>query len=373
MIAIFIKKLYRKSVINDSILVRMTKALAGIIKKTYGSEKYGSDKDIKKCYIRKVWMDVIITIVVFILAPLCIFNLDDMVMFIGYGLIAFYIFYIYHSIKEYKYLRLFNKVNLNIDYLYHGMYEYVDREDTSEIMMKLANLSQGFKNSVAKQIEAEKLQVELITNVSHDLKTPLTSIISYVDLLSKEELPAVASDYVKILIDKSDRLKSIVSDVFDLAKAASGEEIEMESLDGMILVNQVLSDMDDAIKASGREIKLKADIETAPITGNGQKLYRVFQNVIGNALKYSMPGTRIFVNANIYGNDFVFIIKNVSEFEIDFTEEEILSRFVRGDKARHSEGNGLGLSIAKSFTEQCGGSFAVSLDDDMFKVIIRLR
>lgn len=373
MIAIFIKKLYRKSVINDSILVRMTKALAGIIKKTYGSEKYGSDKDIKKCYIRKVWMDVIITIVVFILVPLCIFNLDDMVMFIGYGLIAFYIFYIYHSIKEYKYLRLFNKVNLNIDYLYHGMYEYVDREDTSEIMMKLANLSQGFKNSVAKQIEAEKLQVELITNVSHDLKTPLTSIISYVDLLSKEELPAVASDYVKILIDKSDRLKSIVSDVFDLAKAASGEEIEMESLDGMILVNQVLSDMDDAIKASGREIKLKADIETAPITGNGQKLYRVFQNVIGNALKYSMPGTRIFVNANMYGNDFVFTIKNVSEFEIDFTEEEILSRFVRGDKARHSEGNGLGLSIAKSFTEQCGGSFAVSLDDDMFKVIIRLR
>ena len=183
----------------------------------------------------------------------------------------------------------------------------------------------------------------------------------------------MASDYVKILIDKSDRLKSIVSDVFDLAKAASGEEIEMESLDGMILVNQVLSDMDDAIKASGREIKLKADIETAPITGNGQKLYRVFQNVIGNALKYSMPGTRIFVNANMYGNDFVFTIKNVSEFEIDFTEEEILSRFVRGDKARHSEGNGLGLSIAKSFTEQCGGSFAVSLDDDMFKVIIRLR
>jgi signal transduction histidine kinase len=86
-----------------------------------------------------------------------------------------------------------------------------------------------------------------------------------------------------------------------------------------------------------------------------------------------MPGTRIFVNANMYGNDFVFTIKNVSEFEIDFTEEEILSRFVRGDKARHSEGNGLGLSIAKSFTEQCGGSFAVSLDDDMFKVIIRLR
>ena len=295
------------------------------------------------------------------------------IRYIGFGLIVFYIFYIYHSIKEYKYLRLFNKVNLNIDYIYNGMYEYVDKEDASEIMMKLANLSQGFKNSVAKQIEAEKLQIELITNVSHDLKTPLTSIISYVDLLSKEELPAVAADYVKILVNKSDRLKSIVADVFDLAKAASGEEIELESLDGMILINQVLSDMGDAIAESGREIKLKSDVEAAPITGNGQKLYRVFQNVIGNALKYSMPGTRIFINTSMFGNEFVFIIKNVSEFEIDFTEEEILSRFVRGDKARHSEGNGLGLSIAKSFTEQCGGSFGVSIDDDMFKVIIKLR
>lgn len=370
MLAIYIKKLYRKCVIKDSILVKIGKYIIKVFKETYGSEKYGSDKDIKKRYVRKIWMDVIVTIIVFVTSYVC--NVRDIAI-MGFMLIAFYIYYIYHSIKEYKYLRLFNKVNLNIDYLYNGMYEYVDREDTSEIMMKLANLSMGFKQSVAKQIEAEKLQIELITNVSHDLKTPLTSIISYVDLLSKEELPAVASDYVKILVDKSDRLKSIVSDVFDLAKAASGEEIELESLDGIILVNQVLSDMEDAIKSSGREIKLKTDIETAPITGNGQKLYRVFQNVIGNALKYSMPGTRIFVNANMFGNEFVFTIKNVSEFEIDFTEEEILSRFVRGDKARHSEGNGLGLSIAKSFTEQCGGSFAVSLDDDMFKVIIKLK
>ena len=186
-------------------------------------------------------------------------------------------------------------------------------------------------------------------------------------------MPAVAADYVKILEDKSDRLKSIVSDVFDLAKASSGEEVQLESLDGMVLVNQVLSDMDDAIKESGRDIKIKSDSENAPITANGQKLYRVFQNVIGNALKYSMPGTRIYINTFMESNTFVFTIKNVSEYEIDFTEEEILSRFVRGDKSRHSDGNGLGLSIAKSFTEQCGGSFAVKLDDDMFKVIIKLR
>lgn len=370
MISIFVKKLYRGCVLADSLIVKCARKAYAIAKKTYNKENYGSSKDINKLYIRKVCMDIAVTV----MCGFSIFymwnNWEGDLALIG---IAVYIFYIYKSIKEYKYLRLFNKVNQNIDYIYNGWYEYVDRTSRSEIVMKLSNLSEGFERSVAKQIEAEKLQVELITNVSHDLKTPLTSVISYVDLLSKEELPPVASDYVKILVDKSDRLKDIVSDVFDLAKAASGEEIQMENLDGIILVNQVISDMSDAIADSEREIKLKIESDAAPITANGQKLYRVFQNVIDNALKYSMPGTRIFINAFMEGNEFVFTIKNVSEFEIDFTEEEILSRFVRGDKSRNSEGNGLGLSIAKSFTEQCGGRFAVEIDDDMFKVIIRLR
>lgn len=369
-ISVFVKKLYRGCVLADSFIVKYASKICVIAKKTYNKENYGSSKDIKKLYIRKVCMDIAVTV-------MCGFSMFYMWNNWEYDLaligIAVYIFYIYKSIKEYKYLRLFNKVNQNIDYIYNGWYEYVDRTGRSEIMMKLSNLSEGFERSVAKQIEAEKLQVELITNVSHDLKTPLTSVISYVDLLSKEELPPVASDYVKILVDKSDRLKDIVSDVFDLAKAASGEEIQLENLDGIILVNQVISDMSDAIADSEREIKLKIESDAAPITANGQKLYRVFQNVIDNALKYSMPGTRIFINAFMEGNEFVFTIKNVSELEIDFTEEEILSRFVRGDKSRNSEGNGLGLSIAKSFTEQCGGRFAVEIDDDMFKVIIRLR
>ena len=380
-LVIIIKKLFRGRFISDMLIVRMVKKIIITARETYGIENYSSTKDIERLFIKKVAMDILVTIlmVIYIISfvikvnrtGVMFTNISELMLLIL--AIMSYIFYIYKSIGEYKYIRTFNKVSKNIDYLYQGMYELVDRDDDREINTKLANLSIGFKTSLAKQIEAEKLQVELITNVSHDLKTPLTSIISYVDLLSKEDLPAVAADYVKILVDKSDRLKSMVSDVFDLAKASSGEEIELESLDGMILVNQVLSDMGDAIAESGREIKVKADVEVAPITGNGQKLYRVFQNVIGNALKYSMPGTRIFVNTYKDGNEFVFTIKNVSEYEIDFTEEEILSRFVRGDKSRNSEGNGLGLSIAKSFTEQCGGSFAVKLDDDMFKIIIRLK
>ena len=147
----------------------------------------------------------------------------------------------------------------------------------------------------------------------------------------------------------------------------------MEQLDGVVLINQVLSDMSDKVEETGKDLRVKLQNETAPIMGNGQKLYRVFQNVIDNALKYSMPGTRIYLGAEFKGGEFVVTIKNISQFEIDYTSEEILSRFTRGDKARHSEGNGLGLSIAKSFTELCGGSFEVKLDDDVFMVIIRLR
>ena len=241
------------------------------------------------------------------------------------------------------------------------------------MLNQIANLSEGFEKSVAKQIEAEKMQVELVANVSHDLKTPLTSIISYVDLLSNEELSPVAADYVKILEDKSARLKAIVADVFDLAKATSGEKISTEELDGVVLMNQVLSDMSDRIEETGMDLRVNISVKEAPITGNGQKLYRVFQNVIDNALKYSMEGTRIYLNADYIENEFIVTIKNVSKYEMEFTEEEILSRFTRGDKARHSEGNGLGLSIAKSFTELCGGSFMVNIDDDIFKVIIKLK
>lgn len=279
------------------------------------------------------------------------------------------------SIKEYRHLRIYNKVAENINLIYNGNFNQVavEPEDEHELLNMLLNLSAGFRETVAKQVEAEKLQIELVANVSHDLKTPLTSIISYVDLLSKEELPPVATDYVRILEDKSSRLKDIVADVFDLAKATSGEQVTMEQLDGIVLVNQVLSDMSDRIEESGKELKVKLGAEAASITGNGQKLYRVFQNIIDNTLKYSMPGTRIYLSTEYTEGQFVVTLKNISEYEIDFTEQEIMSRFTRGDKSRHSEGNGLGLSIASSFTELCGGTFNVKLDDDVFKVIIVLR
>lgn len=231
---------------------------------------------------------------------------------------------------------------------------------------KLNNISAGIQTAVDKQIRSERMKIDLVTNVSHDLKTPLTSIISYIDLLSAEELTPEAKDYVKIIAEKSERLKSMVADLFDLAKATSRTDINAEAIDAVILTGQVLGDLADKIEKSGREIRTDIKIESAPIMAEGKKLYRVFQNLIDNALKYSMAGTRIYVVVRKEWNKCVIIVKNIASYEMNFTPDEITERFTRGDESRSTEGNGLGLSIAKNFTEACGGTFRIIIDGDVF-------
>lgn len=220
------------------------------------------------------------------------------------------------------------------------------------------------------RMKSERTKVALITNVSHDLKTPLTSIISYVDLLSKEDgLSESALDYIRILQAKSERLKNIVTDLFELAKSTSGDvTLEFEEIDLKRLVEQTLVEMDDRISASGLLIKTSLPEESANIRTDGKRLYRVFQNVIDNALKYSLQGTRIYIALTKEQGEAAVTIKNTANYEMNFTSEEILQRFVRGDQARSEEGSGLGLSIAESFTRVCGGDFKVEIDGDLFKV-----
>lgn len=237
---------------------------------------------------------------------------------------------------------------------------------------KLADIGSGMRKSVEKQIRDERMKIDLITNVSHDLKTPLTSIIGYIDLMKKEEgLSFEMQDYVEILSQKSDRLKSIVSDLFDLAKATSGNaEIQMERLDLCKLVIQTLGDMEDKIQASGQNLKTEIPEFPVYIIADGKKLYRVFQNIVENALKYALPGTRIFIQLVVENKHVYATVKNTASYEMNFTAEEILERFSRGDKARTTDGSGLGLSIAESFTQVCGGQFYVVVDGDQFKTSV---
>ncbi|MEG0752818.1 MAG: HAMP domain-containing sensor histidine kinase [Angelakisella sp.] len=232
-------------------------------------------------------------------------------------------------------------------------------------------INAGFNESFEEQMKSERTKTALITNVSHDLKTPLTSIITYLDLLEKEELSDSARDYVTVLTQKSQRLKSIVSDLFDLSKSASGNiPLDMEVLDLRRLIEQTMADMRDNIEDSGLTIKTTLPEGEVNIYADGKKLYRVFQNVIGNALKYSMPGTRVFITLENENGMATATLKNTAGYEMDFTADEVLQRFARGDKSRTGDGSGLGLSIAESFTGACGGKFRVELDGDLFKVII---
>lgn len=235
---------------------------------------------------------------------------------------------------------------------------------------RLNNISAGLQNAVEKRISSERMKIDLVTNVSHDLKTPLTSIISYIDLLSKEELTPAAKDYVTIVENKANRLKMMVADLFDLAKATSRTDVSLEQIDAVVLTGQVLGDLADKIEASGKIIKTDIQAESAPITADGKRMYRVFQNLIDNALKYSLDGTRIYLTLKKENGRCIISVKNIASYEMTFTPEEILERFARGDESRSTEGNGLGLSIAKSFTEACGGEFNIDIDGDLFTASI---
>ena len=233
-------------------------------------------------------------------------------------------------------------------------------------------INKGFDDSLEDQMKAERMKVNLITNVSHDLKTPLTSIISYVDLLKREDgLNETSREYVNILSDKSNRLKSIVSDLFELTKSTSGDiKLELEEIDLKKLLQQTLGEMNDGIESSGVQVRTELPEEGLIITSDGNKLYRVLQNIIDNALKYSLKGTRVYVKLENTASEAIVSVINTSSYEMSFTEEEILQRFYRGDEARSGEGSGLGLSIAESFTRNLGGRLRVLIDGDQFKVKI---
>jgi signal transduction histidine kinase len=233
-------------------------------------------------------------------------------------------------------------------------------------------INKEIREATEEQMKSERMKIELITNVSHDLKTPLTSIISFIDLLSKEDnLTEGAKDYIRILQDKSERLKNIVMDLFDLAKSTSGDvKLEYDYIDLGKLIRQTLADMDDRIEASGLSFKCKIPENSIQIYADGNKLYRVFLNIIDNTLKYAMRQTRVYIELSLINNKAVVSVKNIAGYDMNFTAQEILQRFTRGDQARTSEGSGLGLSIAESFTRVCGGELRVEVEGDMFKIYL---
>ena len=234
----------------------------------------------------------------------------------------------------------------------------------------LNSISDGLQTAVDERVKSERMKAELITNVSHDIKTPLTSIVNYVDLLKKEP-PANerAAEYLNVLDRQSQRLKKLTEDLVEASKASTGNiAVHTERTDLNVLLGQAAGEFADRFAQRRLEAVRTAAPEQPVILADGQLLWRVFSNLLSNIYKYAMDGTRVYLSTAVRGGSAVVTFRNISGEALNVTADELTERFVRGDRARSGEGSGLGLSIAKSLTELMGGAFSITVDGDLFKV-----
>ena len=240
------------------------------------------------------------------------------------------------------------------------------------LRVEMNAVQDGFDRAVAEEVRSQNMKTELITNVSHDLKTPLTAIITYVDLLKDDSLDeATREKYVETLDKKSQRLKRLIEDLFEMSRAASGNlKLEPHRLDLCSLMRQVLCELEDRTAACGVEFRTKYPDGKLCCLLDGQYTRRVLENLIVNITKYALAGTRAYIEAEEREGRAVLTMKNVSATELDFDPEMITERFVRGDKNRSTEGSGLGLAIARSLTELQGGTFSIETDGDLFRAVV---
>jgi len=222
-----------------------------------------------------------------------------------------------------------------------------------------------------KQLKSERMKTELITNVSHDIKTPLTSIINYVDLLQKPHTQEEGAQYLEVLDRQSQRLKKLVEDLMDMSKASTGNmAVEITRVDAVESVNQALGEFSDKLERARLYPVFRHADDSVPMMADGKLVWRVLSNLLGNAVKYAMPGTRVYLDLNRVGSNVVISLKNISRDELNVDAEELMERFVRGDASRNTEGSGLGLNIAKSLMELQKGQLQMLVDGDLFKVTL---
>lgn len=245
-------------------------------------------------------------------------------------------------------------------------------------MEDLDRISDGMNVIVEEKMKSERFQTELITNVSHDIKTPLTSIINYLDFLDQEEKkenrnPKVVQEYMEVLERQSVRLKKLIEDLIDASKASTGSlNIQMEPCELGIFLQQLSGEYEERLEKASLKLNLTLPDKKLYVNADGRYLWRVLDNLLQNVCKYAMAGTRVYLQLQEKSGQAIIVIKNVSACELNIPAEELMERFVRGDRSRHTEGSGLGLSIARSLTELQGGKFAIDIDGDLFKTAVGL-
>lgn len=241
-----------------------------------------------------------------------------------------------------------------------------------ELAKQINTIGDGMQAAVDKAMKHERMKAELITNVSHDIKTPLTSIINYVDLLKRENLedPKIRG-YIDVLDRKSQRLKHLAEDLIEASKASTGNiELQMSRIHVQQILQQAYGEFDERLANRGLSTRLNFVEEPVIIWADGKQLWRIFENLLNNISKYAMPNTRVYIDLKLEGKYMVLSFKNMSEYALNINADELTERFIRGDESRSTEGSGLGLSIAKNLTELQGGLFEIYLDGDLFKVTL---
>ncbi len=262
-------------------------------------------------------------------------------------------------------------IQFSVAELKKGNFDYKIDTTKDDMFGKLAmdinNLGDNMSLEVEERLKSERMKTDLITNVSHDLKTPLTAIINYIELIKKENTDLVVKDYVEILDKRSQRLKVLIEDLFEASKVSSNDlELNLEKNDINQLLMQSIVEMDEAIENSQLDFIINVPEEEVYILADGRKTFRVFENLIYNILKYSLEGTRVYIDLMIKENKVNICLKNISKYPLNFDAKEITERFTRGDLSRNIEGSGLGLAIAKGLVEAQGGSLEIDILGDLF-------
>lgn len=240
---------------------------------------------------------------------------------------------------------------------------------------ELKNVRIGFEKAVSEEIQSQNMKTELISNVSHDLKTPLTGIKNYAELLGQNNVSEQDKQvYLENLQHYIDRLNNLIEDLFEVSKVNSGNiELNPVELNVVALIQQAQAETEDLLKQKNLTVILDAPENGIVQALDGDKTYRIFENLFTNIAKYALPGTRVYVSATAQPDYTEIAFKNISEAQMNFTPEEIVERFVRGDKSRHESGSGIGLAIVKSFTEVQNGTFSIEIDGDLFKAVVRFK
>lgn len=236
----------------------------------------------------------------------------------------------------------------------------------------LNQIRDGMSIALEERLKSERFKTELITNVSHDIKTPLTSLINYVDLLQKKDITQKERDeYLSVLERQSARLKKLIEDLIDASKASTGNlVVNMEACNIQILLTQTTGEFEEKLHSNQLELVTRNPDEPVTIQADNRHLWRIFDNLMNNICKYAQPGTRVYIDLEIEDNTVHIIFRNISRYALNFSGEDLMERFVRGDVSRNTEGNGLGLSIARSLAESMKGNLDIFIDGDLFKVVV---